>query len=76
MENTPSDGSPNRNSTNKKIKKQTHLRNFGFKSIVKITGKTHTQDTVEGFATNISFGCDGCRKTGVLTSQELGYQSA
>ena len=75
MENAPFDGSPAQKGTDKKIKKQSHISNFGLKSIVKIADKTCTQEVAEGFATRISFGCNGCGKTGGLTSQGLvGYQ--
>ena len=65
MENVPSDGSPTQNSTNKKIKKQSHLVNFGFKSVVKIAGKTCTRGVAEEFSTSISFGCGSCGKMGL-----------
>ena len=67
MENAPSDGSPTPNETNKKIKKQSHFGNFGFKSILKIADKTHTRDASKRFATRISFEFYGCGENGGLT---------
>ena len=48
MENAPSDGSPTQNGTNKKIETQNHLGNFGFKYIVKISGK-HAPETFQKY---------------------------